>query len=68
LPADFPGALNKAWHVAQDALATIAPNAKHKIATKSSHYIQAQEPQLVIDAIKEVVEAVRNPNSWITAP
>ncbi len=68
LPADFPGALNKAWHAAQDALATLAPNAKHKIATNSSHYIQAQEPQLVIDAIKQVVEAVRNPSAWTTSP
>ncbi len=67
LPADFPGALNKAWHAAQDGLATLAPNAKHKIATKSSHYIQAQEPQLVVDAIKQVVEAVRDPSTWVTA-
>jgi CubicO group peptidase (beta-lactamase class C family)/pimeloyl-ACP methyl ester carboxylesterase len=67
LPADFPGTLNKAWHAAQDALATLAPNAKHKIATKSSHYIQVQEPQLVIDAIKQVVEAVRNPD-WVWLP
>ena len=68
LPADFPGALNKAWHAAQDALATLAPNAKHTVATKSWHYIQIQEPQLVVDAIKQVVEAVRNPSSWATAP
>ena len=68
LPRDFPGALNKAWHTAQNALVTLSPNAKHKIATKSSHYIQAQEPQLVIDAIKQVVEAVRNPATWTTAP
>jgi CubicO group peptidase (beta-lactamase class C family)/pimeloyl-ACP methyl ester carboxylesterase len=68
LPSDFPGALNKAWHTAQDALATLAPNAKHKIATRSSHYIQVQEPRLVIDAIKQVVEAVRNPSAWTTTP
>jgi hypothetical protein len=68
LPADFPGALNRAWHTAQDELATLTPNAKHKIASKSSHYIQAQEPQLVIDAIKQVVEAVRNGSAWTTAP
>jgi len=68
LPADFPSTLNKAWHSAQDALVTLAPNAKHKIATRSSHYIQAREPQLVIDAIKQVVEAVRNPATWTTAP
>jgi hypothetical protein len=68
LPADFPGALDRAWHSAQDALATLAPNAKHKIAAKSSHYIQVQEPQLVIGAIKQVVEAVRNPSTWTAAP
>src|SRR6266436_375181 len=43
-----------------DALATLAPHAKHIMATKSGHDIQGQEPQLVIDAIKQVVEAVRN--------
>ncbi len=68
LPADFPAALNKAWHTGQDALATLAPNAKHTIATKSSHYIQIQEPELVIDTIRQVVEAVRNPSTWTTAP
>ena len=68
LPADFPAALDRAWHTGQDALATLAPNAKHIVATKSSHYIQIQEPQLVIDAIKQVVEAVRNPPAWTTAP
>jgi len=67
LPADFPKALDRVRHTAQDALATLAPNAKHKIATKSSHYIQVQEPQLVIDAIKQVVEVVRNPSAWTTA-
>jgi pimeloyl-ACP methyl ester carboxylesterase len=64
LPAEFPGALDTAWHTAQDALATLAPNARHKTATKSAHYIQIQEPQLVIDAVKQVVEAVRNPATW----
>ena len=68
LPADFSGALDKAWHTAQDALAKLTPNAKHKIATKSSHYIQVQEPQLEIAAIKQVVEAVRNPATWATTP
>ena len=68
LPAEFPAALNRAWRTGQDALATLAPNAKHTIATKSSHYIQIQEAELVIDAIKQVVEAVRNPSTWTTAP
>src|SRR5437762_6709760 len=67
LPADFPGALDKAWHAAQDELATLAPNVRHMVATKSAHYIQVQEPQLVVDAIKQVVEAVRNPPTWTAA-
>jgi pimeloyl-ACP methyl ester carboxylesterase len=68
LPADFPAADDRAWHTGQDALAKLAPNAKHTIATKSSHYIQVQEPQLVIDAIKQVVEAVRNRSARTPAP
>ncbi len=67
-PADFPAALTRAQHTGQDALATLAPNAKHTIATKSGHYIQVQEPQLVIDAIKQVVEAVRNRSARTPAP
>ena len=29
------------------------------VATNSSHYLQIEEPQLVIDAIRQVVEAAR---------
>jgi pimeloyl-ACP methyl ester carboxylesterase len=64
LPADFPGALDKAWHAAQDAQAKLVSGSKHTIATQSSHYIQIQEPKLVIDAIHDVVNAVRDPSSW----
>jgi hypothetical protein len=31
----------------------------HRIATKSSHYVEIEEPQLVTDAIRQVVEAAR---------
>jgi hypothetical protein len=65
LPADFPGTLNKAWHAAQDVWRRFAPNAKHKIATKARTYIQAQEPQLVIDAIKRC-GCRGNPNPAMT--
>jgi len=41
--------------------------------TNSTHYIQNWQPQLVIDSIREVVDAVRDPTSWrrsekVTAP
>jgi CubicO group peptidase (beta-lactamase class C family)/pimeloyl-ACP methyl ester carboxylesterase len=64
LPADFPVALDKAWHAAQDAQAMLVPGSKHIVAAKSSHYIQIQQPKLVIDAIRDVVNAVRDPTSW----
>jgi pimeloyl-ACP methyl ester carboxylesterase len=64
LPADFPAALDKAWDAAQDAQAMLVSDSKHLIATKSSHYIQIQQPKLVIDAIRDVVNAVRYPTSW----
>lgn len=64
LPADFPGALEKAWQTAQDAQAMLVPDSRHIVATKSSHDIELQESKLVIDAIRDVVNAVRDPKSW----
>lgn len=52
-----------AWRTAQDRLAKLL-NAKHISETKSGHAIQMEQPQLVIDAIREVVDAVRDPASW----
>jgi hypothetical protein len=34
------------------------PNAKHVTTTKSGHDIHKEQPQLVIDAIRETLEAV----------
>jgi len=44
---------------AHEQLATLVPNAKHITKTNSGHEIHKEQPQLVIDAIREVVEAVR---------
>jgi pimeloyl-ACP methyl ester carboxylesterase len=40
-------------------LATLSTNSKHIVATKAGHNIQADEPQLVTDAILDVVAQVR---------
>ena len=64
LPADFPSALEKAWQAAQDAQAILVPGSRHIVATKSSHDIELQESKLVIDAVRDVVNAVRDPTSW----
>src|ERR1051325_2366739 len=49
---------------AQDQLATLVPNAKHITNTHSGHAIHKEQPQLVVDTIREVVDAVRDPTSW----
>jgi pimeloyl-ACP methyl ester carboxylesterase len=71
MPADLPGGLTgegleRAWTVEQDRLAALLPGARHVIAGESEHYIQLQQPELVIAAVQHVVEAVRDPSSWAT--
>jgi len=41
-----------------------APNAKHITNTNSGHEIHKEQPRLVIDAIREIVEAAPDPASW----
>lgn len=43
----------------QEALARLSSRSKHIIAEKSGHYIQRDQPQLVIDSIRQVMEATR---------
>jgi pimeloyl-ACP methyl ester carboxylesterase len=64
---DYPGeALEQIWRSAQEKLAALVPGSKFIVATESGHYIQLDQPELVIDAIRDVVEAVRDPGSWAT--
>ena len=64
-PASFdPEAFEKSWRRGQDRLAALLPTARHVIATESDHYIQVEQPELVVSAIRAVVEAVRDPSSW----
>ena len=52
----------------QEDLAKLVPNAHYAIAAKSAHNIHQDQPEQVIAAIREVVEAVRNPSTWTQAP
>src|SRR6516164_2736714 len=60
IPADFGSTVDKAWKEGQDHDAKLVPSARHIAKTDSSHNIQLEQPRLVIDAIREVVQAVRN--------
>jgi pimeloyl-ACP methyl ester carboxylesterase len=48
----------------QEDLARLVPNARHVVAEQSGHNIHQDQPELVIEAIRQVVEAVRDPSAW----
>jgi pimeloyl-ACP methyl ester carboxylesterase len=59
-PPDWPiAALEQAFQASQNRLATLVPGARHVVATESGHYIQLEQPELVIDAIRRVVKRAR---------
>lgn len=58
-PAFRREGVREVWFKLQEELAALSTNSKHVVAEKSTHYIQEDEPELVIDAIRWVVEEVR---------
>ena len=60
IPPDFGYVTDAAQKKAQERLTKLVPNEKHITNTNSGHEIHKEQPQLVIDAIREVVEAVRS--------
>ena len=67
---EFPGfsqeqsdQMNEAWTESQVDLTRVSRNSEQIIAEDSSHNIQYDDPELVIDAIRQVVDAVRNGGS-----
>jgi hypothetical protein len=72
VPPDFGHVVDAAQKKAQDQLAKLVPIEKHVTNTNSGHEIHKEQPQLVSDAISEIVEAVRNrrralPNSQVSS-
>jgi pimeloyl-ACP methyl ester carboxylesterase len=66
--APFPGwpvdVMEQVMSDNQERVVQLVPGAKHVIAEESGHNIHQDQPQLVIDAIRMVVDAVRNPSTW----
>jgi pimeloyl-ACP methyl ester carboxylesterase len=58
-PPDIGYVTDRAQKETQAKLAALVPGAKHVIRTDSGHEIHKDRPQLVIDAIRDVVDAVR---------
>jgi pimeloyl-ACP methyl ester carboxylesterase len=47
-----------------EAQAVLVPNGRFFVATESGHDIHQDQPELVIEAIRQVVAGVRNPDTW----
>jgi pimeloyl-ACP methyl ester carboxylesterase len=62
VPPDFGYITDAAQKRAQEKLAQLVPNSKHITNTNSGHEIQKEQPQLVVDSIREVVDTLRRGN------
>ena len=67
LPPGFPWeAVDRAFSQLHRELVDGTPGARLVVATESGHYVQVDQPDLVIEAIRQVVEAVWDPARWGT--
>jgi hypothetical protein len=55
----FPEKVTTMWLSCHRRLARLSSNSIHVIATRSRHFIQADQPEIVVEAIRQVVEAVQ---------
>jgi pimeloyl-ACP methyl ester carboxylesterase len=65
LPADLAKPTNDAWEKMQEELARLSTRGTQVIAKNSSHYIQIDRPDVVIDAVRNVVQQARTPQSTV---
>jgi pimeloyl-ACP methyl ester carboxylesterase len=53
-------ALTKAWMELQKDLVSRSPHARQVMADRSGHYVPFDQPELIVDALKEMVASVRD--------
>jgi len=66
-PAGWPMDVEAQLHdELQNDLASLVLNGRRIVAANSGHYVQQTQPDLVVESIRAVVEAVREPETWAT--
>ena len=55
----MPAAVRKVWAEKHDEWIAKVPGGKHIKVENSGHFIQGEQPQLVIDAIRQVIDQSR---------
>ena len=64
-PAGYPVTeLEGIWGPLQEQLAALVPDSRLVVAERSKHFIPGDQPDLIVAAIQQVVEAVRDPSTW----
>jgi len=63
-PGFAAGELEALLLKANEEQATLVPQARFTVATESGHDIHQDQPELVVEAIRQVVAGVRNPDTW----
>lgn len=67
MPDDYPwDAVETATRELYTELAESVPGGRLIVAEQSGHYVHLEQPDLVIDVIRQVVDAVRDPARWMT--
>jgi pimeloyl-ACP methyl ester carboxylesterase len=59
LPADLAQQTNQAWEKMQEELGHLSTRGTQTIAKNSAHYIQIDRPEVVVDAVRNVVQQAR---------
>jgi hypothetical protein len=59
LPPDLAKPTNDAWEKMQEELAHLSTRGTQSIAKNSAHYIQVDRPDVVVDAVRNVVNQAR---------
>jgi pimeloyl-ACP methyl ester carboxylesterase len=65
-PPGWPPEADPLRRKLQDDLARLVPGGRHVVTDRSGHYIHKTEPELVVAAIRETVEAVRRGSTEAT--
>jgi pimeloyl-ACP methyl ester carboxylesterase len=68
LPADLAKPTNDAWEKMQEELAHLSTRGTQIIAKNSSHYIQIDRPEVVVEAVRNVVGQARAPQPGSPTP
>jgi pimeloyl-ACP methyl ester carboxylesterase len=64
MPGFTPGELEEILQATNRWLATLVPDGRFWLASESGHDIHQDQPELVVEAIQEVLEGVRSPDTW----